>query len=283
MNKYKSIEDFKKTVQRITEAETNDFFELAEILGRDPKTDLAGANLSEVNLQGGDLEGANLRCTDLSRADLSNVNLIGADLSRANLRGANLSSADLSNANLTDADLTYANLTDTKLSNITVENTRFGNNLGIDQTIKQELTTKKAVTEDFQEFGNQKVSNLPKANKPSIAGFFKYTFLGQKANLENLVTNDQPLSGLRIAPIYEFNVVSEQETEPKSLDRKFFFTQIIVTINWFLLVIGALSFCFIVYNAVYQENAIASEIIYHSFSLVLGWYGGLITSYLREK
>ncbi len=72
-------------------------------------------------------------------------------------------------------------------------------------------------------------------------------------------------------------------TEPKSLDRKLFVTQIIVKINWFLLVILALCFCFVIYKAVYQENAIASEIIYHSFSLVLGWYGGLITSYLREK
>ena len=283
MNEEESLKEFQEVMQRVIEAETDNFFELAEILGRDPKTDLAGANLSEVNFQGGNLEGANLRSTDLSRADLSNVNLIGADLSRANLQGANLSYADLTNANLTDADLTYANLTRTKLSSITVENARFRNNLGIDQTIKQELITKKAVNEDFPEFGNQKVSNLPKADKPSIAGFFKYTFLGQKANLENLVTNDQSLSGLRIAPIYEFTVVSEQEIEPKSLDRKLFFTQIIVTINWFLLVIGALSFCFIVYNAIYLENAIASEIIYHSFSLVLGWYGGLVTSYLREK
>ncbi len=267
MNKYKSINEFKKTVQRITEAETDNFFELAEILGRNPKTDLVGANLSEVNFQGGNLQGANLRCTDLSGADLSNVNLIGADLSRANLRGANLSSADLSNANLKDADLTDANLTGTKLSNITVENARFRNNRGINEAIKWELKTQKAIIEDFQE-----VSNMVKVKKQSIAGFFKYTFLGQK---------DYQL--LPVVDIAAFSVDPSQNTKVKSPDRESFFTRIIVTINWFLLVIGALSFCYIIYNAVYLENAIASEIIYHSFSLVLGWYGGLITSYLREK
>ncbi len=276
MNKYKSIEDFKKTVQRITEAETDNFFELAEILGRNPKTDLAGANLSEVNLQGGNLEGANLRCTDLSRADLSNVNLIGADLSRANLRGANLSSADLSNANLSYADLTDANLTDTKVSNITVENARFKNNLGIDVRRKQELKTKKAIIEDFQQ-----VNNMVKVEKQSIAGFFKYTLLGQKDYQLLPVVDIAEL--IPVIDIAEVSVNSNQYTKVKSTDKESFLTQIIVTINWFLLVIGALSFCFIVYNAVFRENAIASEIIYHSFSLVLGWYGGLITSYLREK
>lgn len=267
MNKYKSIDEFKKTVQRITEAETNDFFELAEMLGRDPKTDLAGADLSEVDLQGGDLEGANLRCTDLSRADLSNVNLIGADLSRANLRGANLSSADLSNANLRDADLTNANLTNTKLSNITVENACFGNNLGIDQVRKQELKNQKAIIENFLE-----ATNTVKVKKISIAGFFKYTFLGQK---------DYQL--LPVVEIAELSDVSEKNIQPNNDNKESFLTQIIVIINWFLLVIAALSFCFVIYNAVYLKNAIASEIIYHSFSLILGWYGGLITSYLREK
>jgi hypothetical protein len=60
-----------------------------------PKTDCAGANLSNADLTGADLSGATL--TD---ADLSSANLTAADLSGATLIAANLSSANLTGANL---------------------------------------------------------------------------------------------------------------------------------------------------------------------------------------
>jgi len=77
-------------IRQVVAAETNDFRELAGIAGLDLAEDLAGADLSEVDLSNANLSGANL-----SGADLSNTNLSGADLRWANLTEANLAGADL--------------------------------------------------------------------------------------------------------------------------------------------------------------------------------------------
>ncbi|NEO62923.1 MAG: pentapeptide repeat-containing protein [Moorea sp. SIO4G2] len=146
--------------------------------------DLSGAKLSNADLRGADLSGANLSYAHLSRAKLSNAhlrgaklsnahlsgvnlrdaNLSGAYLNRANLmdadlRGANLSgadlsgayliSADLSGADLMDANLMDANLMDTDLSRAEVENARFGNNLGIDESMKRDLIQRGAIFDDL--------------------------------------------------------------------------------------------------------------------------------------
>jgi uncharacterized protein YjbI with pentapeptide repeats len=84
------------------------------------RADLAGVNLSRVNLSnaalgGADLSGVDLGGANLSRAKLSNANLTGANLSRANLseavfNRANLSGAMLSLTNLTKAVGNGANL-----------------------------------------------------------------------------------------------------------------------------------------------------------------------------
>ena len=73
-------------------------------------TDLAGANLSGVNLWCANLVDANLKSTNLRGVDLGNANLVGADLWNANLMNANLLHATLIGANLRDANLMNANL-----------------------------------------------------------------------------------------------------------------------------------------------------------------------------
>lgn len=100
-------EEFLRLINQVENAETNDFCELALLLGRDPKTDFAGADLSYVELTG----------CDFSHADLSYTNLRGCNLTAANLRYSNLLGADLSNANLQGTDLAYANLTYCNLKN----------------------------------------------------------------------------------------------------------------------------------------------------------------------
>jgi len=62
--------------------------------------DLAGANLSKI-----DLNEANLRETDLRWADLSSSNLSSAFLNRADLRRANLTQTIFKKANLSEANL----------------------------------------------------------------------------------------------------------------------------------------------------------------------------------
>lgn len=95
-----------------------------------PPRDLAGVNLSGVDLTGAylypvDLSNANLSGADLREAKLMDANLQGVDLSRAdlrdsilesaNLRAANLYMARLERATLASSDLREANLRRAKL------------------------------------------------------------------------------------------------------------------------------------------------------------------------
>ena len=95
---------------------------------------LSGANLREANLSGADLSNADLSSARLSGADLSNANLRGTDLSWADLSDFNslglpaaiLSGIDLSNADLSNADLSGADLTTVaNLRGATMHNTDF--------------------------------------------------------------------------------------------------------------------------------------------------------------
>ncbi|MFM6036224.1 MAG: pentapeptide repeat-containing protein [Sphaerospermopsis kisseleviana] len=103
-----SIQKLQDLIQRVVEAETDDFSALVEIAGLDPLQDFAGADLS----------GADLRVADLSGANLSGANLSRANLSRANLSGA------------------------------TVENAIFGDNQGISPAMKRDLIERGAIFED---------------------------------------------------------------------------------------------------------------------------------------
>jgi len=84
-----AFEELDRAIGAVLDAETTDFFELAAMLGLNPKQDFAGADLSG---------------TDLSRGDLS-----FADFTGTNFRGANLGSANLQGAILKNADLSFAN------------------------------------------------------------------------------------------------------------------------------------------------------------------------------
>ncbi len=53
-----SIQKLQDLIQRVVEAETDDFSALVEIAGLDPLQDFAGANLSGANLSGANLSGA---------------------------------------------------------------------------------------------------------------------------------------------------------------------------------------------------------------------------------
>jgi uncharacterized protein YjbI with pentapeptide repeats len=73
-------------------------------------TDLGGANLGHTYLESANLGMANLSSTDLSGALLGWANLHSANLRSANLYAANLDQADLRKAILTEADLSTATL-----------------------------------------------------------------------------------------------------------------------------------------------------------------------------
>jgi uncharacterized protein YjbI with pentapeptide repeats len=119
---------------------------------------LSGANLFRANLRSADLSDADLNTANLFRANLigaylrsanlSGANLSDADLSFANLRSANLRSADLSGADLSGADLSGADLSGADLSKTKVEEARFSSNLGISESMKQDLIKQGAIFED---------------------------------------------------------------------------------------------------------------------------------------
>ncbi|WP_030007614.1 pentapeptide repeat-containing protein [Picosynechococcus sp. NKBG042902] len=97
--------------------------------------DLAGADLSGMDLSQTNLQGVNLRGADLSQANLGGTNLSQAQLMQANLTGingelANFSQADLTEANLTDsclvnADFNQANLTAATLNQANAHRANF--------------------------------------------------------------------------------------------------------------------------------------------------------------
>ena len=127
-----------KIIQLVKEANTDNFFELAKILGRNPKKDFAGADLHncDLSVKGGDLQGADLRRTNLSSANLKGVNLRGADLSFADLSGA---------------DFTGADLRGTIFDDVRAENAIFGDNVGLYERLKLNLEARGAIFKEKSE------------------------------------------------------------------------------------------------------------------------------------
>jgi|GEM_PF-1916014 len=115
------LQEAQELIQRVVEADTNNFLEIAKIAGIDLQTELVGANLSSFNLKGADLSGTNLWGAnfigaDLCLANFNKADLVGANLSRANLRGTNLTNADFNEADLSDANFNEADLRGTNLN-----------------------------------------------------------------------------------------------------------------------------------------------------------------------
>ncbi|MEN8198443.1 MAG: pentapeptide repeat-containing protein [Thermodesulfobacteriota bacterium] len=110
-----AVQDVAEVVLVAPQAEVLKNIELLLDTNRCYGCNLAGADLSDENLDEADLEGADLSNANLREADLEGANLKGANLSGANLSGADLSEADLYRAVLSNADLSEANLEDTLL------------------------------------------------------------------------------------------------------------------------------------------------------------------------
>jgi uncharacterized protein YjbI with pentapeptide repeats len=134
MNEEQFIEEVESRIQRVRNADTDDFFALVKMLDLNPLTDLAGEELSYISLKSGNLQGANLRYTNFTGSDLTDTNLSNADLRDAKLDRANLSNADLTNADLRGAS---------------VEEAIFKNNAGISQLMRLELSQKGAILDNY--------------------------------------------------------------------------------------------------------------------------------------
>lgn len=128
-------------IEQAIERDTNDFKELTEILGLDPKTDFAKGNLSEFELQNADLANADLNHSRLDQAYLQNADLSNTDLTGVNFSNCDLTDANLTGANLTNASFRNAILKGTKFDekNIHVKNANFTHAQGLTSEIIEKL------------------------------------------------------------------------------------------------------------------------------------------------
>ena len=138
------------------------------------KANLAGFDLSKVNLTGANLQGANLTSTNLngaqlSEANLSQANLSGANLTKTNLIGAKLQQANLIKTNLSEANLSVANLTATNLTeaNLMQANLNYAN-LNVADLSGANLNNAQTYNANFSganlEKANMKGANMNGAN-----------------------------------------------------------------------------------------------------------------------
>jgi uncharacterized protein YjbI with pentapeptide repeats len=143
--------------------------------------DLRGARLNGADLRGADLMGANLRFANLDGTNFGDANSINKEdlvknlfdgiytsmrftnrrrfsrsrvtkrrvdkIRRAN-KHTNLSDANLSDSSLIGANLIGANLIGINLRDAKVKGAKFGNNLGISKSMKQDLISRGAIFED---------------------------------------------------------------------------------------------------------------------------------------
>jgi uncharacterized protein YjbI with pentapeptide repeats len=116
------------------------------------RADLGIADLRSANLSGANLSGAKLSVVALMGADLSDANLINAILACANLINAKLINTDLRGAFLSRADLGGADLSGANLTRANVQGAYFGGNLGISESMKQDLIKRGAI---FGDSGNR--------------------------------------------------------------------------------------------------------------------------------
>jgi uncharacterized protein YjbI with pentapeptide repeats len=130
-------------------------------------TDLRGADLRGADLRCADLHCASLNFANLDRTNFGSTNppnrwlLPGVKTRRSKLivsgargssgranKGANLSEANLSDSSLRGANLRGANLKGTNLRGADVRGAKFGNNLGISNSMKQDLIDRGASFDD---------------------------------------------------------------------------------------------------------------------------------------
>ena len=136
------FQEFQAVLQQLEATDTDDFLELANLLGRNPKTDLSGADLS----------GINLRKTEYSSSIHAGIG-ISAPSSNvkpgfANFRGADLRGAYLIGANLSGANLSGAYLSGASLSRAIVAKCRFGSGIELNEAEKIDLQRRGAIFDD---------------------------------------------------------------------------------------------------------------------------------------
>ncbi len=92
-----------------------------DLINKNPKVQLNGADLTDASLNGAVLRGAELRGLYFNNAHFKAANMEGADLRGSDFSCADFSDAKMTNANLTQAILKKAKLRNADLTNVNLE------------------------------------------------------------------------------------------------------------------------------------------------------------------
>jgi uncharacterized protein YjbI with pentapeptide repeats len=125
-------------------------------------SDLSGANLFGLPMEGvrlylaylrdAVLARSDLRNTDLQHTDLTGADLSAANLTQANLREANLVQAKLNKANLREADLSEADLSEADLSEAVLDGAKLDKALVADAQLDAARSLEGATMPNGQEY-----------------------------------------------------------------------------------------------------------------------------------
>lgn len=114
------LSDLLARAEEAADADTEDFGRLVEILGLDPKTDFAEADLADLEFRREEFQGCDFRGADFSRATFS-----GCLFDSCDFRGAVLDGARFDHAALHSCDFSHAFLRDITVEGSPVGNCRF--------------------------------------------------------------------------------------------------------------------------------------------------------------
>ncbi len=180
-------EDLAKSQQLIKQILVRDILDRPRPYQKLRCADLRGANLSGADLRNADLRGANLNFANLDGTNFGDADPIGfykgvayvrvstAGVYRGGrvpkrkdpnrrpiegVKGANLSDANLSNSNLKSANLRGANLKGANLKGADVRGAKFGCNLGISESMEQDLIDRGAIFDDAPPGGRSESRTL---------------------------------------------------------------------------------------------------------------------------
>src|SRR5262245_52999080 len=92
--KKRSQQDWSAMVRRVADEQTEDFAQLVNGAGLDPRTELRFGDFSGVSFRGVDLRGFDFSCAKLHQCDFSGARIEGARFDAAELGAVDFSNVD---------------------------------------------------------------------------------------------------------------------------------------------------------------------------------------------
>ena len=103
--------------------------------------------------------------------------------------------------------------------------------------------------------------------------FLKFAFLGKIPSTRPIVDIDESF----LEPTNQINTNADESSQDQIKN------QLIIKINWLLMIVCAVSFGFIIiYPLIYPDKAVP-DIIQNAFFTTLGWFGGVLGAFFKVE